>query len=315
MQTSPTANVDPSPAREADAQIAAGSDAWSRSAGMVIGSLAAIGVLFIGALVFMYFGVVQPKGTFDVVSLKVVDPAPVTPPARAEPPAPVAVAEPAAVAPSVAAPEVPLREEPRPAAIAAPEPVAARSTSPPPVVAEPAEPARSSPPGQETERRVTAAAPAPIAPALTRQKAQAPLSLAAQPLAKTAPVEVAKNSDAIAPPAPAPVPSASALQVAAAAPAPPPAGPVDPPAPVVLRPLSRPQPSFPVQALHEGVSKGSVVARLSIGTDGRVTDVAIVSSNPPRLFDRATQRALSEWRFEPISRPTTAQIELAFRAD
>lgn len=253
MQTSLTANVDPSPARAADAQIAAGSDAWSRSAGMVIGSLAVIGVLFIGALVFMYFGVVQPKGTLDVVSLKVVDSAPVTPPARAEPPAPVAVAEPVAVAPSVAAPEFPLREEPRPAAIAAPEPVAARSTSPPPVVAEPA------------------AVP--------------------------------------------PVPSESALQLAAAAPAPPPAGPAEPPAPVVLRPLSRPQPSFPVQALREGVSKGWVVARLSIGTDGRVTDVTIVSSNPPRLFDRATQRALSEWRFEPIPRPTTAQIELAFRAD
>jgi protein TonB len=93
---------------------------------------------------------------------------------------------------------------------------------------------------------------------------------------------------------------------------------VDPPepqVPIVLRLVSRPQPSFPRAALVEGVFKGSVVARLTIGTDGRVGAVTIVSSNPPRLFDRAAQSALSNWRFEPIPRPTTAQIELAFRAE
>lgn len=313
MQTQQTAYVAPLPAQEADAQVAGG-DAWARSAGMVIGSLVVIGVLFIGALVYMYFGAVQSKGTLDVVALKVVDPAPVAPPARAEPPAPVA-AEPVASAPAVGLPEVPLRDEPRLVAVAAPEPVAQRSPAPPVVVAEPqSPPSRPSPARQEAERRVTAAAP-------TTLEAETPRAVAVRPSVKTLPIEAARRSDAIAPvvataaPAAAPpAPAQNAAQVAAVAPAPP-AEPVETPAPVVLRPLSRPQPSFPIQALREGVNKGSVVARLSIGTDGRVTDVAIVSSNPPRLFDRATQRALSEWRFEPIPRPTTAQIELAFRAE
>jgi protein TonB len=82
-----------------------------------------------------------------------------------------------------------------------------------------------------------------------------------------------------------------------------------------LRPVSRPQPQFPSAALREGVTKGSVVARLTVGTDGHVSTVTIVSSNPPRLFDRAAQIALAGWRFEPIPRPTTAQVELAFRAE
>jgi TonB family protein len=43
--------------------------------------------------------------------------------------------------------------------------------------------------------------------------------------------------------------------------------------------------------------------------------VTIVSSTPPRLFDRAAQDTLAAWRFEPIPRQTTAQIELAFRAE
>jgi protein TonB len=87
---------------------------------------------------------------------------------------------------------------------------------------------------------------------------------------------------------------------------PPPAPPViAPPAPPVqaspvrkeFKPLQRVQPTFPRQALQQGLT-GSVVAWVHVAPNGTVTNVEIKQSSN-RLFDREVVRALSQWRFAP----------------
>jgi len=181
---------------------------------------------------------------------------------------------------------------------------------------------------QETERLVPAAVQRePVPPALS----ETAVGAAANPPASPPPSEAPLKTEAVVPPPAIPVvvatpPSTETKPVQTAALEPPAVtrpSPVaspraDPPEalpPIALRPISRPQPQFPRQALNEGVTRGSVVARVTVATDGRVSAVTIVSSNPPKLFDRAVQNTLAEWRFEPIPRPTTAQVELAFRSE
>jgi protein TonB len=86
---------------------------------------------------------------------------------------------------------------------------------------------------------------------------------------------------------------------------PPPAPVFVPPAPPVqaspvrkeFKPLQRVQPTFPRQALQQGLT-GSVVAWVHVAPNGTVTNVEIKQSSN-RLFDREVVRALSQWRFAP----------------
>ena len=126
-----------------------------------------------------------------------------------------------------------------------------------------------------------------------------PAKLAAE--AKAVPVPIV----AVAPaqPAPTPVrvaePTPPPVQVAAAAPtaraAPPKA---EPPALTTLAtPTFRAQPEFPREAIRQNVEIGTVRAKLTIGANGDVTNVAILGSSPPRLFDRAVTTSLLQWKF------------------
>jgi protein TonB len=60
------------------------------------------------------------------------------------------------------------------------------------------------------------------------------------------------------------------------------------------------------------VSKGRVVARLSVDEKGLVTDVRLIESDPPRVFDREVARALAQWKFEPEGDKYIAEIEVNF---
>jgi protein TonB len=84
--------------------------------------------------------------------------------------------------------------------------------------------------------------------------------------------------------------------------------------PIVLVPISRPQPAFPQQALRDRVT-GRVIARVTVGIDGAVTAVQIESSTPPRVFDRAAVTALRQWRYAPIDQPQQTTIELDFKLE
>jgi protein TonB len=66
--------------------------------------------------------------------------------------------------------------------------------------------------------------------------------------------------------------------------------------------------------LREQLS-GRVVARLTISTDGSVTDVQIESATPPRIFDRAATAALRQWRYAPIATPQQTTVELDFKLE
>jgi protein TonB len=121
------------------------------------------------------------------------------------------------------------------------------------------------------------------------------------PIIAAAP-EPPKEPYVIAPPAPAVVEA-------------PPAPPAPPPKPAVRRGISRvsgDDPSYPREAIRAGVSKGRVVARLRIDEKGNVTEVEIIASQPPRVFDRVVRDALSEWKFRAEGEKYVGEVEINF---
>ena len=99
-----------------------------------------------------------------------------------------------------------------------------------------------------------------------------------------------------------------------------------PPPPVVVearRRRSRPSaaasrafqgedPTYPREAIRAGVPKGRVVARLQIDEKGNVTDVNIVVSEPPRVFDKAVRAALEGWKFKAEGERYVGEVEINF---
>jgi len=68
---------------------------------------------------------------------------------------------------------------------------------------------------------------------------------------------------------------------------------------------------FPRQAQKDGIS-GRVVAHVYVAPAGNVTDVKIVSAQPPRVFDREVIRALSQWKFNPEPVGFIGEYEIVF---
>ena len=98
---------------------------------------------------------------------------------------------------------------------------------------------------------------------------------------------------------------------------PPPVAAPPPPAPVQaspvrkeFKPLSRVNPTFPRQALQQGIT-GRVVAWVHVAPNGSVSNVEIKSSSN-RLFDREVVRALSQWRFNPEPVGFIGEYEIVF---
>jgi periplasmic protein TonB len=99
--------------------------------------------------------------------------------------------------------------------------------------------------------------------------------------------------------------------------APPPVivAPPPPPKPAVRRgivPIEREEPVYPREAIRKNIAKGTVVARLQIDEAGKVTDVTIISSDPPRVFDNEVKRALSLWKFRAEGEKYVGEIEVNF---
>ena len=98
----------------------------------------------------------------------------------------------------------------------------------------------------------------------------------------------------------------------------PPAPPPPPPKPAIRRGallvrVSGEPPTYPREANRAGVEKGKVVARLQIDEKGNVTEVQIISSEPPRVFDRAVRDALQTWKFKPEGEKYVGEIEVNFK--
>jgi TonB family protein len=65
-----------------------------------------------------------------------------------------------------------------------------------------------------------------------------------------------------------------------------------------LIPIVRVEPRIPTMALIKLIS-GSVRVVGTIGTDGSVTEVHVVESHPPGVFDDAALRAVRQWKWKP----------------
>ena len=95
----------------------------------------------------------------------------------------------------------------------------------------------------------------------------------------------------------------------------PPAPAPTPPKPTVRRGISRisgDDPTYPRAAIRAGVAKGHVIARVHIDEKGSVTEVVIVSADPPRHFDKAVIDALQGWKFKAEGEKYVAEVELNF---
>jgi protein TonB len=64
------------------------------------------------------------------------------------------------------------------------------------------------------------------------------------------------------------------------------------------RPLSRPAPRYPPRAQRDGVT-GRVVLHVKVTAEGDVSQVVVLESQPPGVFDEAATDAVRAWRFEP----------------
>lgn len=117
-----------------------------------------------------------------------------------------------------------------------------------------------------------------------------------------------------------PPPPQQTIQVQTATP-PPPAPfvptPPAPPQPVAQPPVRREykaayrvEPSFPPQAIRQGIS-GSVIAHVVVTPAGTVQEVRIIRSSN-RLFDREVIRALSQWKFNPEPVGFIGEYEIVF---
>jgi protein TonB len=133
------------------------------------------------------------------------------------------------------------------------------------------------------------------------------------------------------PPPDIPVPAPTAPVITAVAPTPPPEPYViAPPPPPVVAPPAPPAPppkpavrknpkrvsgetlEYPRHAIRAGIEKGRVVARLQVDEKGNVTEVTILSSDPPKVFDRTVIEGVKDWKYAAEGEKFVAEIEVAF---
>lgn len=127
---------------------------------------------------------------------------------------------------------------------------------------------------------------APVAPAPARIVTPAPAVIV--PVA--APVQVATVS------APTPTPQTAVPTPAAAAPVAAPAA-ITPPDAFAGN-LDNPAPRYPVESRRRR-EEGTVRLRVSVGVDGRVSEIGVVRSSGFERLDDAALDAVRKWRFRP----------------
>ena len=65
-----------------------------------------------------------------------------------------------------------------------------------------------------------------------------------------------------------------------------------------VSPLVRIQPIYPLRARSRGI-EGWVEVEFAIAKDGNVVNPVIIDAEPPGVFDNASLKAVSKWRYQP----------------
>ena len=78
-----------------------------------------------------------------------------------------------------------------------------------------------------------------------------------------------------------------------------------------------PEPVYPMAAQRDGI-EGYVIVRLSIDTNGRVSEVLVVDSEPIGVFERSAREAARRFDFHPAQvdgapAPATLEKKIVFR--
>ena len=63
----------------------------------------------------------------------------------------------------------------------------------------------------------------------------------------------------------------------------------------------------------EYVDDGGFTARVMIDEKGNVSEVVIVSSEPPKVFDSVVIEALKEWKFKAEGEKYVGEVEINFK--
>ena len=124
--------------------------------------------------------------------------------------------------------------------------------------------------------------------------------------ARAAQEEARKRAAAAPPPAPTPAPAPSPAREAESRPITAESTRTDVPVPV-----SRPAPSYPIDALRRR-DEGTVVVRIEVDEEGKVDNVRVLSRSGSRELDRAAVQAAKRWTFRPAmrdGRPVPGAVE------
>jgi TonB family protein len=90
-----------------------------------------------------------------------------------------------------------------------------------------------------------------------------------------------------------------------------------PPLPSVFRdvkPVRKVKPKYPPEAEAQHI-EGRVKVRLSVDLEGNVTDVAMLLSEPPGVFDAAVLEAVRQYKFKRDGTTYQADQEIVFKID
>ena len=73
----------------------------------------------------------------------------------------------------------------------------------------------------------------------------------------------------------------------------------------------RAEPIYPPAAYQE-FQAGWVILEYDIATDGTTTNIEVLRSSPPEIFDGVSRRALREWRFPPNTARQKCRMDFRF---
>ncbi|HYG06487.1 MAG TPA: energy transducer TonB [Stenotrophomonas sp.] len=88
-------------------------------------------------------------------------------------------------------------------------------------------------------------------------------------------------------------------------------------APTELAAIHTPPPDYPVELACAGAG-GQTVLKVTVGTEGKPTDVQVLRSSGQPQLDQSAQARVREWQFRAATRngqavPTTIQVPVDFK--